>query len=167
MCGTHRFFGWITEYVSHNLAFNSLDLSIPDHCTFWATGSLFFFHFLCSTEFTVPNLGSFSQDVHLSLADIAVYCYELPTSLRVHLKASKTDPFLKGCFIHIGRGNSPLCAVQSLLVYLNFMGNKAGHLFLFQDGRPLSRAYLTDYIGSCPQRVFRVPSQAIAFALGQ
>ena len=70
----------------------------------------------------------------------------MPTLLRVRLKASKTDPFRKGCFIHIGRGNSPLCAVQSLIAYLNVQGKGAGLLFLFQDGRPLSRAALTDWL---------------------
>lgn len=110
----------------------------------WAACNLAYFGFLCSAEFTVPTLVSFSPDVHLSLDDIAVDSYEVPTLLRVRLKASKTDPFRKECFIHISRGNSPLCAVQSLIAYLHIRGKGAGPLFLFQDGRPLSRAALTD-----------------------
>jgi len=52
--------------------FNSLDINIPDHCMFWAACNLAYFGFLRSSEFTVPNLASFSKDVHLSLADISV-----------------------------------------------------------------------------------------------
>ena len=90
------------------IVFKSLDLNIPDHTMFWAACNLAPFGFLRSAEFTVPTLASFSPDVHLSLGDIAFDSYEVPTLLRVRLKASKTDRFPKECFIHIGRGNSPL-----------------------------------------------------------
>ena len=50
------------------------------------------FGFLCTTEFTVPNLASFSPVILLSVADIAI----------------KTDPFRNGCHIHIGLGRAPL-----------------------------------------------------------
>lgn len=118
--------------------------SIPGDSLFWAACNLAYFGFLLSAEFTVPAMTSFSPDVHLRLEDIAFDSYKVPTLLRVRLKASKTDPFRKECFIHISRGNSPLCAVQSLIAYLNVRGKGARPLFLFQDGRPLSRAALTD-----------------------
>ena len=123
----------------------SLDLNIPDHTMFWAACNLACFGFLRSAKVTVPTLASFSPDVHLSLDDIAVDSYEVPTLLCVHLKASKTDPFRKGCFIHIGRGNSLLCAVQSLIAYLHVRSKGPGPLFLLQDFRPLYRAALTDW----------------------
>ena len=59
------------------------------------------------------------------------------------VKASKTDPFRKGCFVHIGKGRFPLCALQAVLAYLARRGNSGGPLFLFQDGWPLTRAVLT------------------------
>ena len=46
---------------------NFLDLSLPDHCMFWAACCL-----LRASEFTVPNLASFSPSLHLSVQDISV-----------------------------------------------------------------------------------------------
>ena len=66
----------------------------------------------------IAHLVSFSRDVHLSVEDIAVDSYKLPTSLHICLMASKTYPFCKGCLIHNRRGNSPLGTVQLLMAYL-------------------------------------------------
>lgn len=126
--------------------FRFLDVNTHDHCMLWAACNLAYFGFLRSSEFTVPNLATFSPEVHLSLADVAIDSYDAPTCLRIRLKASKTDPFRKGCFIHIGLGSYPLCAIQSLMAYLTVRGNREGPLFLFQDGRPLSRASLTEWL---------------------
>ena len=120
--------------------------NIPDHCLCWAACCLAYFGFLRSAEFTVPNLASFSPSIHLGVADISVDSYSSPSCLRIRIKASKTDPFRKECFVHIGRGTYPLCALQSLLSYLTIRGNGPGPLFLFQDGRPLPRALLTDWL---------------------
>ena len=97
----------------HDGIFRSLDLSLPDHCMFWAACSLAYFGFLHSAEFTVPNLASYSNSIHLGLADVAVDSMSSPSCLRLCIKASKTDPFCKGCFLHIGRGKFPLCAIHS------------------------------------------------------
>jgi len=78
--------------------------------------------------------------------DIAVDSSSAPTCMRVKIKGSKTDPFRKGAFIHIGLGKPPLCAVHSMMTYLASRGNVPGPLFLFQNGRPLSRALLTDWL---------------------
>ncbi|KAL9977940.1 hypothetical protein ACROYT_G015405 [Oculina patagonica] len=128
------------------IIFRSLDLSMPDHCMFWAACNLAYFGFLRSAEFTVPSLASFSSALHLSVQDISVDSDTDPSCLRVRIKASKTDPFRKGCFIHIGKGNYPLCALQSVLAYLAIRGGSGGPLFLFQDCRPLSCATLTSQI---------------------
>jgi len=124
----------------------SLDLSIFDHCMFWAVCNLAYFSFLRSAEFTVPNLASFSPALHLSIRDILVDSDANPFCLRVRIKVSKTDPFQKGCFVYIGRGRFPLCALQAALEYLAVRGNSGGPLFLCQDGRPLSCAILTAWI---------------------
>lgn len=128
------------------LIIKALDFSKHDHIMFWAACNLAYFGFLRSPEFTVPNLGSFSQDIHLSVADLAVDSYDAPTFLRIRLMASKTDPFRKGSLIHVGKGNPPLCAIHSVMAYLQLRGNGAGPLFLLQDGRPLPRALLTDWL---------------------
>ena len=79
------------------------------------------------------------------------------------------DPFHKGCFIHIGRGNCPLCAICSLMAYLSIRGNMAGPLlFSFKMvDLSLEPPLLTGYVGSCPWLAFKVHSKATASALGQ
>ena len=84
--------------------------------------------------------------IHLGVADVAVDSHLSPSCLRLCIKASKTDPFSKGCFLHIGKGEFPLCAISSLLAYLTLKGDASGPLFLFRDGRPLSRALLTSWL---------------------
>ena len=72
-------------------------------------------------------------------------CWSLAfPSLLVCIKES--DPFCKGCFLHIGRGSYPLYAIQALAAYLAIQGNAEGPLFLLQDGCPLSRVLLTDWL---------------------
>lgn len=122
----------------------SLDLSLPDHQMFWAACSLGYFGFLLVSEFTAPNLSTFSASLHLSVQDIAVDSSSAPSSMRVRIKGSKTDPFRKGCFVHIGLGGHPLCAVQAMMSYLASRGDAPGPLFLFTNGRPLTRTNLTD-----------------------
>ena len=57
-----------------------------------------------------------------------------------------TDPFRKGCFVHIGLGRHPLCAVQAMMLYLASRGDTPGPLFLFTNGQPLTRTGLTDWL---------------------
>ena len=54
-----------------------------------------------------------------------------PSCMRVRIKGSKTDPFRKGCFIHIGVGRRPLCAVRAVMNYLALRGDAPGPLFFF------------------------------------
>ena len=124
----------------------SLRMSDADHCMFWAACNLGYFGFLRSSEFTVPNLASYSPALHLGVEDISVDSAVSPSCIRVRIKASKTDPFRKGCFIHIGRGRYPLCAVETIIAYLSQRGNAPGPLFLMQSGTPLSRALLTSWL---------------------
>ena len=110
------------------------------------TCHLAYFGFLHSAEFTVPNLASFSPAFHLGVDDIAVDLDTFPACLCIRIKASKTDLFRKGCYVHIGKGKFPLCAIRSLLAYLSLRGNDPGPLFLFHDGRPLTRAILSSWL---------------------
>lgn len=135
----------ITDSVMF-VIFKSLDMSLPDHCMFWAACSLAYFGFLRSAEFTVPSLAAFDSNIHLGVRDIAVDSHHSPTCLRVNIKASKTDPFRSGCAIFIGTGKVPLCAVDAVVSYLKQRGNAEGPLFLLSNGQPLTRAFLTDWI---------------------
>ena len=105
-----------------------------------------YFGFLRAAKFTVPILASFSPAIHLSVANVAVDSLQSPACLRVRIKASETDPFRKGCHVHIGLGRAPLSAVQALLDYLSLRGNVAGPLLLLANGQPLSCSILTDWL---------------------
>lgn len=126
--------------------FKSMDLSIPDHLMLWAACLLAYFGFLRAAEFMVLNLASFSPSTHLGIYDISVDSPTAPTCLRIHIKVSKTDLFRKGCYIHIGQGRHPLCALQAMMAYLSQRANSPGPLFLKSDGQPLYRTLLTDWL---------------------
>ena len=143
-----RFFIFtLTHYRRHHDGhFSSFGLNSPG--PLYVLGSMQFtlLRFLRSAEFTVPNLASYVSNIHLGVPDVAVDPHSSPSCLCLCVKASKTDPFRKGCFQHIGKGEFPLCAISSLLAYLTLRGDVSGPLFLFQDGQPLSRVLLTSWL---------------------
>ena len=112
----------------------------------WAAACLCFFAFLRAGELTVPTEGAFDPAVHLGVGDVAVDDTKNPTLLRVTIKQSKTDPFRKGINLFVGRTYSGLCPVVALLDFLCVRGKKPGPLFLFEDGRPLTRARFADEV---------------------
>lgn len=62
----------------------------------------------------------------------------------------------------------PLCAVHSVMSYLAPRGNAPGPLFLFQNGQPLSRSLLTNWLGkSWHQLTSQATSPATASASGR
>ena len=73
---------------------------------------------------------------------------ENPSSLRVHIKTSKTDPFRQGCFIYLGRGQAPLCPIAAIMSYLRLRGSSLGPLFIDSTGRPLTRVHLSSFLQS-------------------
>ncbi len=111
----------------------------PDYIMLWAACCLAFFGFLRAGEFTVPCDTGFDASIHLAWGDLAVVDPASPRVLSVHLKASKTDPFRKGITLFIGKVPSNLCPVSAMLAYLLVRGRQPGPLFLFKDGRPLTR----------------------------
>ena len=76
--------------------------------------------------------------------DVAVDVPLNPFCLQICIKASKTNPFRKGCNILIVPGSPPLCAVQAVVSFLERRDNRPGPLFLFENGLPLSHSLLTD-----------------------
>ena len=106
LCGIMRTQGDASQLrlpVTDNILaviFKALDLNIPDHCMFWAASNLAYFSLLCSAEFTVHNMASYSPAIHLGLADIAFDSDSSPSCLRIQIKASKTVPFHKGFRLH-------------------------------------------------------------------
>ena len=91
----------------------------------------------------------FNPLVDLTPADLQVDSSTNTQSFRV--SCAKRDPFQHGCFIFLGRGSAPLCPVLVFTNYLHLHGPGVGPLFIFQDGRPLSRALLSSFLGATLQ----------------
>ena len=118
----------------------------------WAASCLCFFAFLRAGELTVPAEREYDPEVHLSMGDVAVDDTGQPTLLRVVIKRSKTDPFRKGVNLFVGRTQSVLCPVAAVLDYLCIRGTNPGPLFIFADGRPLTRARFAEEVRSVLSR---------------
>ena len=117
--------------VSSNILciiYSALDLNFFDDVMFWAACLLANLFFLRSAEFTVPSLSAYNASVHLSVSDVSVDVPLNPSCLQVLIKASKTNPFRKGCNILIGLGSPPLCAVQAVVSYLARRGHPSWHV---------------------------------------
>ena len=113
----------------------------------WAACCLAFFDFLRVSEFTVPTQEQYDQSCHLSLGDISLDNRDNPCLLRVHIKQSKTDPFRKGIEIYLGAKNDSICPLKGILPYLALRGKCDGPLFIFPDGRGLTRQSFSSMLG--------------------
>ena len=129
-----------------HLIFQSLNFSDYNHTMLWAACCLGFCGFLRAGEFTVNS--PFNPDIHLAVSDVQADSLVNPSSFRIHIKCSKTDPFRQGCHIYIGAGKRDLCPVRALTQYLHVRGSTPGPLFLLSDGTPLHRQWLTSNIQS-------------------
>jgi len=89
------------------LIFRALDVSILDHCMFWAACTLAYFGFLCSAEFTVLNLASFSPSIYLELADVAVASTSSPSCLRLRIRPQKLIHFTWDVFCILAGVSTP------------------------------------------------------------
>ena len=127
----------------------SLDAHNSEHIMLWAACCLGFFGFLWAGEFTVDC--AFDPSIHLTVQDLQVDAEVNPSSLRVHIKSSKTDPFHQGCFIYLGHGQVPLCPISAILTYLHRRGPSSGPLFIDTHGQPLTRFRLSSFIQSVLQ----------------
>ena len=105
----------------------------------WAACCLAFFGFLRVSEFTVPADNQYDESCHLSFNSVSVDNRDNPQQLRISIKHSKTDPFRKGVDIFLGTTGDNICPVKGILPYLAMRGNHKGPLFVFQDGRSLTR----------------------------
>ena len=110
-----------------------------DASMLWAAAAMCFFGFLRVGEVVVPSDSAFDPSVHLSAADISVDSRSSPTYVAVNIKASKTDPFRRGVTIYLGRTHSTICPVAATLKYMVERGLSKGPLFMFEDGRLLTR----------------------------
>ena len=115
----------------------------PDRAMLQAACCLGFFGFLRTAEFTAPPcIRDFDANCHLSLADVAVDSREAPSTIRIRIKQSKTDPFRQGVDIFLGRSHSDVCPVTTMTRYLRYRSSQPGPFFLHTNGQPLTRQSL-------------------------
>ena len=104
----------------------------------WAAACLCFFALIRSGEVTVPSDTVYIEGAHLSFKDVTIDYMETPRMLKVKIKASKTDPVRMGVDVYVGR--TCVIPMSAMLSYMVVRGASPGSLFIFQDGRPLTRA---------------------------
>lgn len=114
--------------------------SITRDKAMWAAASLCFLGYLCSGEVCILGEKAFDNGARLMIKIVRVESLANPQSVQIKIKASKTNPFHQGVLVCVGRTNKPLCQVSALLhTYMVMRANKPGPLFIFQDGKPLTR----------------------------
>ena len=124
--------------LHHNTA-----LSLHDKRMLWAAFTLAFYGFLRASEFTSPSPRSYDPTVTLCRQDITIQT----TTLKLLVKASKTDPFRQTCTLTIGATGTSTCPVVSLNKFLSFAKQAPTQpLFCFQDGTFLTRLSLTSHL---------------------
>ena len=112
----------------------------------WAACCTCFFGFLRSGEVTVSSVSDYDPEAHLSEGDVALDRLSNQSVVRVHIKASKTDPFRKGVFLFLGTSGNDLCPVAAVSAYLAIRGRDPGPFYRFQSGAPLSRELLVKHV---------------------
>ena len=84
----------------------------------------------------------YDLEANLSEGDVVLDDLVNPTVVRVHIKASKTDPFRRGVYVYLRATGNDLCPVAAVSAYLVVHGRHPGPLFKFVLGTPLTREAL-------------------------
>ena len=105
----------------------------------WADSCMCFFGFLRAGEVVVPSDTAYDSSLHLSVGDVLVDNVLAPRYLEVRVNASKTDLFRRGVSVYLGVTGNELCPVAAVLDYRVRRGAKKGPIFLFSDGKYLTR----------------------------
>lgn len=117
-----------------------------DSIMLWAASCMCFYGFLRSGEITVASMAEFDPEGHLGEGDVALDKLEDPAVVRVHIKASKTDPFRQGVFVFIGKTDNCRCPVAAIAAYLAVRGRSTGPFFRWKSGSPLSRETFVKHV---------------------
>ena len=90
----------------------------------------------------------FDPEADLSEVDVALDDLVNPTVVRVHIKASKTDPFRQGVYVYLGATGNDLFPVAAVSAYLAVWGREPGPFFRFASGTALTREALVKQLHS-------------------
>ena len=102
----------------------------------WAFLLIAFFGFLRVSEYTASHKTKFDKFSTLCIEDVTLDGH----SFSLNIKTSKTDPFRQGVVIQIAKNKSLLCPHEALQRYLHHRLPTSGPLFLFHNGRFLTRS---------------------------
>ena len=91
-----------------------LDLSNDNRQMYWAAFTMAFFGFIWSSEFTAPSPSSCDKDRKLLRPHLTTD----NNGYRLHIKASKTNPFCLDVDSIIRRTHHSVCAVKALKNYM-------------------------------------------------
>ena len=105
----------------------------------WAACCTAFFGFFRMGEITSSTTKGQQLDHCVRMGDVAIDNPHNPTTVRIHLRHSKTDQYGKGVDIYLGKTGEELCPVSALLAYLAIRGNEPGPLFRLRDVRYLTK----------------------------
>ncbi len=90
-------------------------------------------------EITSSTTKRQQRDHCVMVGDVAIDSPHNPTTVRIHLRHSKTDQYGRGVEVYLGKTDEELCPVSALLAYLAIRGNESGPLFRLNDGRYLTK----------------------------
>ena len=110
-----------------------------DASMLWAAATMCFFSFLRAGKVVVPSDSAFNPSIHLTVKDISVDSHSSPSYITVKIKASKSNPFRRGVTIYLGQTHNQISPVAATLRYMVERGLSEGPLFVFEDGRLLTR----------------------------
>lgn len=113
--------------------------SSRDGAMLWAAACMCFFGFLRCGEVVISSDASYDPQMNLSLEDVKVDSRVKPSLVEVNIKVSKTDPFRQGVKVYFGTTARDICPVTAIVHYLALRGAGPGPLFIFNDGKGLTR----------------------------
>ena len=93
-----------------------------------------------------PECAGVDARVHLAWGDVAIS--EDNRVLRVLLKRSKTDQFMRGVEVLVGTTGNDLCPVDAVREYVAHRGTTLGPFFRVAEGVPLTKARFMELVRS-------------------
>ena len=106
----------------------------------WAAFVVAFYGFLRASELCAKATNSFDPATTLLGTNVVTS----PTTVRLHIKASKTDPFRTGCTVTIGATATSTCPLRAVQNYTVLRRNQpSSPAFVFEDGSYLTRQRFT------------------------